>query len=65
MNNPPHDCHCRTEPALEEHVKFLADDALEGRGTPSQGLEVAAAYLASQLRLYGWAPFDGHYQRYH
>jgi len=47
----------------EADVRFLADDLLEGRGTPSRGLDVAAVYLANQLRGAGWAPgvSDGNY----
>jgi hypothetical protein len=38
---------------LEGHVSFLASDALEGRDTPSKGLEIAAEYVASQFRANG------------
>jgi hypothetical protein len=31
-------------------LSFLASDALQGRGTGTQGLEVASAYVASRLR---------------
>jgi hypothetical protein len=44
---------------LEADVRFLADDLLEGRATPSRGLDVAALYLANQLRAAGWAPGNG------
>ena len=37
-------------------IGFLADDALRGRDTPSPGLEVAAAYIASEFRSFGLAP---------
>jgi len=42
----------------------LADDAPQGRGTPSRGLDVGALYLASQLRASGWEPAGqtGYYQ---
>jgi hypothetical protein len=51
---------------VEAHVRFLADDLLEGRGTPSKGLDTAALYLANQLRSYGWEPAstEGYFQRY-
>jgi hypothetical protein len=49
---PPGDAAAR----LSADVHFLADDALEGRGTPSRGLDGAAAYLESQLRLAGVQP---------
>ena len=32
-----------------EHVKFLADDKLEGRETGSEGLRKAEAYVVEQL----------------
>jgi len=44
---------------LEADVRFLADDLLEGRATPSRGLDLAALYLANQLRAAGWAPAKG------
>lgn len=36
--------------SLKAHVAFLASDALEGRDTPSKGLEVAGEYIAAQFR---------------
>jgi Zn-dependent M28 family amino/carboxypeptidase len=45
-----------TEDSLRGHVSFLASDALEGRGTPSRGLNVAAEYIASQFRRAGLQP---------
>jgi Zn-dependent M28 family amino/carboxypeptidase len=41
---------------IRAHVKFLADDLLEGRGTGSRGGDIAALYLATQFALYGLAP---------
>jgi Zn-dependent M28 family amino/carboxypeptidase len=49
-----------------EHVKFLADDKLEGRDTGSEGLRTAEAYLVEQLKQSGVQPAgnDGsYYQR--
>lgn len=37
-------------------IGFLASDALEGRDTPSPGLEAAAAYIASEFYRYGLHP---------
>jgi Iap family predicted aminopeptidase len=37
-------------------ISFLASDALKGRDTPSQGLEAAAAYIASEYRRLGLEP---------
>jgi hypothetical protein len=38
--------------ALRAHTEFLADDLLEGRGAASRGYDLAAAYVAAQLRQY-------------
>jgi len=38
------------------HVKFLADDLLEGRGTGQRGGDIAAQYIATQFALYGLKP---------
>lgn len=50
--------------SLRGHVSFLASDLLEGRGTPSRGLDLAAAYIAAQFRRAGLEPVgdDGYYQ---
>jgi Zn-dependent M28 family amino/carboxypeptidase len=42
--------------SVSAHVRFLADDALEGRGTGERGYTVAARYVAAQLASYGVAP---------
>jgi len=49
---------------LKAHVSFLASDALEGRDTPSKGLDVAAEYIASEFRRAGLEPAgdDGYFQ---
>ncbi len=39
--------------ALSAMVSFLASDALEGRDTPSAGLNIAAEYIASEFRRVG------------
>jgi hypothetical protein len=53
-----------TESELKAHVSFLASDALEGRDTPSKGLDVAAEYIASEFRRAGLEPAgeDGYFQ---
>lgn len=50
--------------AMRGHLSFLASDALEGRGTPSRGLDIAAEYIASQFRAAGLEPLgdDGYFQ---
>ena len=46
------------------HVRFLADDALEGRDTGSPGYRKAAAYVAGEFQRAGLAPAgtDGYLQ---
>ncbi len=48
---------------MRDYLTFLASDALEGRDTPSRGLDTAAEYLASQLARFGVRPAgdDGTY----
>ena len=36
---------------IRAHVRFLADDLLEGRGTGQRGGDLAAAYIATQFAL--------------
>ncbi len=48
-----------TPNALRADVSFLASDLLEGRDTPSRGLDIAAEYIASQLRRSGLEPVSG------
>ena len=50
--------------SLRGHVSFLASDLLEGRDTPSRGLDIAAEYIASQFRRIGLEPAgdDGYFQ---
>ncbi len=45
-------------------LSFLASDLLEGRGTPSRGLDIAAEYIAAQFRAAGLEPGgdDGYFQ---
>lgn len=48
---------------IRAHVRFLADDLLEGRGTGTPGGDIAAHYIATQFALYGLTPAgdDGTY----
>src|ERR1044072_4625243 len=41
------------EAMLKAHIKFLAHDMLEGRGTGARGGELAAKYIAAQLEAIG------------
>lgn len=53
-----------TAPSLRGHLSFIASDALEGRATPSRGLDLAAEYIAAQFRRAGLEPVgdDGYFQ---
>ncbi len=53
-----------TANSLRGHLSFIASDALEGRGTPSRGLDLAAEYIAAQFRRAGLEPVgdDGYFQ---
>ncbi len=44
------------EHELRAHVKFLADDLLEGRGTGTRGGMLAARYIAAQFEAIGLEP---------
>src|SRR5687767_12064877 len=41
---------------LDGHLRFLSHDLLEGRAPATRGGELAAQYIASQLRAYGVEP---------
>ena len=53
-----------TAESLRGHLSFIASDALEGRATPSRGLDLAAEYIAAQFRRAGLEPAgdDGYFQ---
>ena len=42
--------------AIRAHVEFLSDDLLEGRAAGARGYELAARYVASQMRHAGLEP---------
>ncbi len=51
--------------AIRSHMRFLADDLLEGRDTATRGYDLAARYVASALESYGLQPAgagDGYLQ---
>ena len=41
---------------IRSHVKFLASDLLEGRGTGQRGGDLAAEYIGAQFESYGLKP---------
>jgi aminopeptidase YwaD len=41
---------------LQKHVKYLASDELEGRRVGSKGANVAADYIANEMKTYGLKP---------
>jgi hypothetical protein len=41
---------------MREHLTFIASDELEGRDTPSRGLDIAAMYIAKHLANWGVKP---------
>ena len=50
--------------SLRKHLQFIASDELEGRNTPSPGLDRAAEYIAAQFKNAGLAAVgdDGYFQ---
>ncbi len=54
-NEGQHQAAFRPE-AISAHVRFLADDLLEGRFTGTRGYDLAAAYVATQFEAYGLEP---------
>ena len=53
--------------SLRGHLSFIASDLLEGRDSPSRGLDIAAEYIAAQFRRAGLEPAggDGYFQTAH
>ncbi len=45
-----------TPQRLKAHLEFVASDEMEGRDTPSRGLDIATLYVATQLKLWGATP---------
>jgi hypothetical protein len=50
--------------SLRGNLSFIASDLLEGRDTPSRGLDIATLYIAAQFRRAGLEPAgdDGYFQ---
>lgn len=53
-----------SEKSLRTNLTYLSSDALEGRGTPSKGLDMAADYIAAGFKKAGLEPVgdDGYFQ---
>ena len=53
--------------SLRGNLSFIASDLLEGRDSPSRGLDIAAEYIAAQFRRAGLEPVggDGYFQTAH
>src|SRR5205807_6663327 len=53
--------------SMRGHLSFLSSDLLEGRNTPSRGLDIAAEYIAAQFRGAGLEPAgdDGYFAMAH
>ncbi|MEM7381654.1 MAG: M20/M25/M40 family metallo-hydrolase [Bacteroidota bacterium] len=51
---------------FKAHASYLASDELEGRGTGSQGIQLAAKYIAAQFKKMGLEPGidDTYYQEF-
>ncbi|MBS1796153.1 MAG: M28 family peptidase [Acidobacteria bacterium] len=45
-----------TAAQLRGYLEFIASDELEGRDTPSRGLDIAAMFIADHLRAWGIKP---------
>ncbi|MCK9408732.1 MAG: M28 family peptidase [Bacteriovoracaceae bacterium] len=45
-----------TQEQLHDYLSFIASDELEGRDTPSKGLNIAAKFLATHLSRWGYTP---------
>ena len=65
LTDPVRAAQLGTAVRVEAHVRFLADDLLEGRGLGTRGHEIAARYVATQFAAMGLEPGgeDGWFQR--
>ncbi|NIR52221.1 M20/M25/M40 family metallo-hydrolase [candidate division KSB1 bacterium] len=48
---------------VRRHIDFIASDSLKGRNTPSEGLDIAADYLAEQFEAFGLKPLKASYSQ--
>ncbi len=58
--NPPNNkykgAESITAAQLKDYLTFIASDELEGRDTPSRGLDLAAKFIATHLSRWGFKP---------
>ncbi|AIE87205.1 M28 family peptidase [Fimbriimonas ginsengisoli] len=54
-----------SENSMRGNLTFLSSDELEGRGTPSRGLDIAARFIAASFQSAGLEPAgdDGYFQK--
>jgi Zn-dependent M28 family amino/carboxypeptidase len=54
-----------TAAELKDYLSFIASDEMEGRDTPSRGLDTTARFLAMNLSRWGFKPAgdDGYFQK--
>lgn len=54
-----------TAAQLKDYLSFIASDEMEGRDTPSRGLDTTAKFIAMNLSRWGFKPAgdDGYFQR--
>src|SRR5262249_29155687 len=45
-----------TASQLKDYLDFIASDEMEGRGTPSRGLDITAKFIATHLSRWGLRP---------
>jgi hypothetical protein len=48
-----------TKEQLYDYLSFISSDELEGRDTPSKGLNIAAKFIATHLSRWGYTPAGG------
>jgi len=48
-----------TAAQLKDYLSFIAADEMEGRDTPSRGLDITAKFLATNLSRWGFKPAGG------
>jgi hypothetical protein len=48
-----------TEADVVRRIDIIADDSMQGRDTPSRGLDLTAQYIADQFRSFGLKPGGG------